>query len=88
MDPLRRGRRELGSEAWRRRLLRRVGLEPDALSERAQMVALMRMTPFVERNYNMVEMGPRSTGKSHLFQQISPYAHLMSGARRRWRRCP
>ena len=81
LDTLQRGRRELGSEAWRRLLLRSVGLEPDALSERAQMVALVRMTPFVERNYNMVEMGPRGTGKSHLFQQISPYAHLISGGK-------
>ena len=62
-------------------MLRSVGLEPDALSERAQMVGLVRMTPFVERNYNMVEMGPRGTGKSHLFQQISPYAHLISGGK-------
>ena len=39
------------------------------------------MVPFVERNYNMVELGPRGTGKSHLFQQISPYAHLVSGGK-------
>ena len=39
------------------------------------------MVPFVERNYNMVELGPRGTGKSHLFQQVSPYAHLVSGGK-------
>jgi ATP-dependent Lon protease len=44
-------------------------------------VALLRMIPFVERNYNLVELGPRGTGKSHLFQQISPYAHLISGGK-------
>ena len=81
LDTLQTGRRELSSDEWRRLLLRSVGLEPDALSERAQMIALVRMTPFVERNYNMVELGPRGTGKSHLFQQISPYAHLISGGK-------
>ena len=57
------------------------GLEPAALNERAKRVALLRMVPFVERNYNLVELGPRGTGKSHLFQQISPYAHLISGGK-------
>ena len=42
---------------------------------------LLRMVPFVERNYNMVELGPRGTGKTHLFQQVSPYAHLISGGK-------
>ena len=51
------------------------------LDERAKRVVLLRMVPFVERNYNMVELGPRGTGKSHLFQQISPYAHLISGGK-------
>ena len=81
LDTLYRGRRTLTSEQWRQLLLRSVGLEPGALSERAQIVALIRMAPFVERNYNMVELGPRGTGKSHLFQQISPYAHLISGGK-------
>ena len=81
LDTLRRGRQEFSSEEWKQLLLRSIGLEPAALSERAQMVALIRMTPFVERNYNMVELGPRGTGKSHLFQQISPYAHLISGGK-------
>ena len=81
LDTLFRGRRSLTSEEWRQLLLRSVGLEPAVLSERAQIVALIRMAPFVERNYNMVELGPRGTGKSHLFQQISPYAHLISGGK-------
>ena len=81
LDTLRRGRQEFSSEEWKQLLLRSIGLEPAALSEREQMVALIRMTPFVERNYNMVELGPRGTGKSHLFQQISPYAHLISGGK-------
>ncbi len=62
-------------------LIRSIGLEPAELDERAKRVALLRMVPFVERNYNLVELGPRGTGKSHLFQQISPYAHLISGGK-------
>ncbi|MDD9979910.1 MAG: BREX system Lon protease-like protein BrxL [Gammaproteobacteria bacterium] len=81
LDTLYRGRRTLTSDEWRQLLLRSVGLEPGSLSERAQIVALIRMAPFVERNYNLVELGPRGTGKSHLFQQISPYAHLISGGK-------
>ena len=81
LETLYRGRRALSGDEWRRLLLRSVGLEPGALSERAQLVALVRMAPFVERNYNMVELGPRGTGKSHLFQQISPYSHLISGGK-------
>ena len=81
LDVLRRARREFGTEDWERLLLRSVGLEPEGLGGRAPMVGLVRMVPFVERNYNMVELGPRGTGKSHLFQQISPYAHLISGGK-------
>ena len=66
---------------WINFLLRSIGLEASALSDRAKKVVLLRMVPFVERNYNMVELGPRGTGKSHLFQQISPYSHLISGGK-------
>lgn len=81
LDTLQRGRREFTKEEWTGLLLRSIGLEPVSLSDRAQLVALIRMIPFVERNYNLVELGPRGTGKSHLFQQISPYAHLVSGGK-------
>lgn len=66
---------------WIDFLLRSAGFEPAEFDERAKRVALLRMVPFVERNYNLVELGPRGTGKSHLFQQISPYAHLISGGK-------
>ena len=56
-------------------------MEPEQLTPRARDMVLLRMVPFVERNYNMVELGPRGTGKSHLFQQVSPYAHLISGGK-------
>jgi len=70
---------EFSVTEWRHFLLRSVGFEPELLSDRAQDVLLLRMVPFVTRNYNMVELGPRGTGKSHLYQQVSPYSHLISG---------
>jgi ATP-dependent Lon protease len=75
------GRAQLSTGEWKELLLRSVGLEPGELSPRARDAMLLRMVPFVERNYNMVELGPRGTGKSHLFQQVSPYAHLLSGGK-------
>ena len=81
LDALARGRQAFTTEQWRHFLIRSIGLEPEALTERAQWVCLLRMVPFVERNFNMVELGPRGTGKSHLFQQISPYSHLISGGK-------
>ena len=81
LDVLATGRRKFTTEEWKHFLIRSVGYEPDNLDERAQMVVLLRMAPFVERNYNLVELGPRGTGKSHIFQQISPYSHLVSGGK-------
>ncbi len=75
------GRAKLSATDWKDFLLRSVGLEPSKLNARAQDAMLLRMVPFVESNYNMVELGPRGTGKSHLFQQVSPYAHLVSGGK-------
>ena len=75
------GRCQMDTAQWKAFLLRSIGLEPEAMTERAQDVALLRMVPFVVNNYNMVELGPRGTGKSHLFQQISPYSHLVSGGK-------
>ena len=75
------GRRAFTTEQWQRLLLRSVGYEPAALDERAQALLLLRMVPFVVRNYNLVELGPRGTGKSHIYQQVSPYSHLVSGGK-------
>lgn len=75
------GRRQFTLDQWRDLLLRSVGFEPSTLTARQQDVLLLRMVPFVVSNYNAVELGPRGTGKSHLFQQVSPYAHLISGGR-------
>lgn len=79
LDRLAEARALMTTQEWKNFLLRSVGLEPAALSAPAQDAYFLRMVPFVVRNYNMVELGPRGTGKSHLFQQISPYAYLLSG---------
>lgn len=74
-------RKNFTTEEWKDFLLRSIGIESKNLSDREKNALLLRMVPFVERNYNLVELGPRGTGKSHLFQQISPYAHLISGGK-------
>lgn len=81
LSVLDRGRSQFTTDEWKKLLIRSIGLEPETLSERGQVVALLRMAPFVENNFNMVELGPRGTGKSHLYQQISPYSHLISGGK-------
>jgi ATP-dependent Lon protease len=81
LDSLAEARRSFTTEEWKEFLLRSIGIEPSSLGERQKNALLLRMVPFVERNYNLVELGPRGTGKSHLFQQVSPYAHLISGGK-------
>lgn len=81
LEQLAEARGRFSTSEWRSFLLRSVGIEPESLSERARNALFLRMVPFVERNYNLVELGPRGTGKSHLFQQVSPYAHLISGGK-------
>ena len=81
LQTLEQARKQFTLKEWTNFLIRSIGLEPAALSERAKSVTLLRMIPFVERNFNLVELGPRGTGKSHLFQQISPYSHLISGGK-------
>jgi ATP-dependent Lon protease len=81
LDTLATARKEFTTQEWKELLLRSTGIEASGLSERQKDAILLRMVPFVERNYNLVELGPRGTGKSHLFQQVSPYAHLISGGK-------
>lgn len=76
-----RGREMYDIEEWKNFLIRSIGIEPERIEPRMRDMMILRMVPFVERNYNMVELGPRGTGKSHLFQQVSPYAHLVSGGK-------
>jgi ATP-dependent Lon protease len=81
LEILAKARQAFTSEEWKCFLLRSIGIESGELSDRQRNALLLRMVPFVERNYNLVELGPRGTGKSHLFQQVSPYAHLISGGK-------
>lgn len=81
LEVLSAAREQFTTEEWVDVLLRSIGLEPAQLDAPAKAAMLLRMVPFVERNYNMVELGPRGTGKSHLYQQVSPYAHLISGGK-------
>ena len=81
LDSLAEARKNFTSEEWKDFLLRSIGIEASELSVREKNACLLRMVPFVERNYNLVELGPRGTGKSHLFQQVSPCAHLISGGK-------
>jgi ATP-dependent Lon protease len=81
LDTLAKGRALFTFDEWRNFLLRSIGIEPSAVPERTRDIMLLRMVPFLENNYNAVELGPRGTGKSHLFQQVSPYAHLVSGGK-------
>jgi ATP-dependent Lon protease len=81
LEEMARGRAMFDTRQWKNLLLRSIGFEPGRLTPRAQDVMLLRMVPFVERNYNIVELGPRGTGKSHLYQQVSPYSHLVSGGK-------
>lgn len=66
-------------EEWIDIMLRSIGMEPDQLSEREKWLLLLRMVPLVENNYNLCELGPRSTGKSYIYKEISPNSILVSG---------
>ena len=81
LDDVARGRESMSDQEWKDLLIRSVGIEPSSLSKRAQDVLFLRMVPFVEKGYNMIELGPRGTGKSYLYQQVSPYSHLVSGGK-------
>jgi len=72
-------RAEFTREEWIELLLRSIGYEPTQFTKRQRMLLLLRLIPMVEANYNLCELGPRSTGKSYVYREISPYAILVSG---------
>ena len=76
---LKQGRQAFTKDEWMDVLLRSIGMEPDALSYREKWLLIIRMLPLVENNFNLCELGPRSTGKSHLYKEISPNSILVSG---------
>ena len=67
------------AEEWKDVILRSAGYEPDEMSDREKWLLLLRMAPLVENNFNLCELGPRSTGKSHLYKEVSPNSILVSG---------
>lgn len=79
IDELKAGRKAFTKDEWMDVLLRSIGMEPDELSYREKWLLITRMIPLVENNFNFCELGPRSTGKSHLYKEISPNSILVSG---------
>lgn len=79
MDEIREGRTEFSKEQWINFLIRSTGMEPNELNETAKWHLLARLIPLVENNYNMCELGPRGTGKSYIYKEISPNSILISG---------
>ena len=79
MDGLKEGRKAFTKDEWLDVLMRSIGMEPDSLSVREKWLMLTRMIPLVENNFNLCELGPRSTGKSYLYKEVSPNSILVSG---------
>lgn len=79
MDEIKKGRKLFTKEEWLAILIRSTGMEPDKFSEREKWLLLARMIPLVENNFNLCELGPRNTGKSHIYKEISPNSILVSG---------
>lgn len=79
IDELKKGRKAFTQDEWMDIMLRSIGMEPDTLKRREKWLLLTRMLPLVENNFNLCELGPRSTGKSHLYKEISPNSILVSG---------
>ncbi|OHB82400.1 MAG: TIGR02688 family protein, partial [Planctomycetes bacterium RBG_16_64_12] len=73
------GRAQFTTDEWIDLLVRSVGLEPAYFSRRVKLIMLMRLLPLCEHNFNLVELGPRSTGKSYAYQELSPYTILLTG---------
>lgn len=78
-DEYRRSRREFTSDEWIDLLLRSIGMEPSHFERRVKLLFLLRLIPLCEHNYNLVELGPRGTGKSYAYQELSPYVILLTG---------
>lgn len=79
LEDYRAGRRQFTTEEWIDLLMRSVGMEPSHFSRRLKLLFLTRLLPLCEANYNLVELGPRGTGKSYAYQELSPYVILLTG---------
>ena len=74
------GRAQFTTEEWMDLLLQSLGLNPEQFGRRAKLLTLVRLIPFCERNYNLIELGPKGTGKSHVYADISPHGMIISGS--------
>jgi ATP-dependent Lon protease len=72
-------RKEFTTDEWIDVLMQTIGLNPDEFTKRSKLIQLTRLVPFVENNYNLIELGPKGTGKSHIFSELSPHGMLISG---------
>jgi ATP-dependent Lon protease len=72
-------RAKFTTDEWMDLLIQSIGLDPEKFGRRAKLLQLIRLIPFVERNYNLVELGPKGTGKSHIYSEFSPHGMLISG---------
>jgi ATP-dependent Lon protease len=79
VDGFLRARREFSTDEWIDLIIQSIGFNPELFGRRAKLLQLVRLIPFVERNYNLVELGPKGTGKSHIFSEFSPHGMLISG---------
>jgi ATP-dependent Lon protease len=79
LEAYRRGRGAFSSDEWIDLIVRSMGYEPETMSRRLKLLFLVRLIPLAERNFNLVELGPRGTGKSYVVQEVSPYAALLTG---------
>ncbi len=79
LDGYRMGREAFTTEEWIDVIVRSSGLDPEQLGRRSKMFMLARLIPYCERNYNLIELGPKGTGKSHVFSELSPHGILISG---------
>ena len=72
-------RRQFTTDEWMDLIIQSIGFNPELFGRRAKLIQLVRLIPFVERNYNLIELGPKGTGKSHIFSEFSPHGMLISG---------
>ncbi len=79
IDEYKEGRRKFTTDEWIDLLMQSVGLNPDEFTKRSKLLQLSRLIPFAENNYNLIELGPKGTGKSHVFSELSPHGILISG---------
>ena len=78
-EAYREARSTFSTDDWIDLLMQSIGFNPEAFGRRAKLLQLMRLIPFVERNYNIIELGPKGTGKSHIYSEFSPHGQLISG---------